>query len=57
MYKFWYDSAKPKLVENIKLFSMNIDSFIVHLTTEDKCKDIAEDVETRFDTSKGKNKK
>ena len=57
MYKFWYDSVKPKLGENIKLFSMNIDSFIVHLTTEDICKDIAEDVETRFDTSKGKNKK
>ena len=57
MYKFWYDSVKPKLVENIKLFSMETDSFIVHLTTEDICKDIAEDVETRFDTSKGKNKK
>ena len=57
MYKFWYDSVKPKLGENIKLFSMETDSFIVHLTTEDICKDIAEDVETRFDTSKGKNKK
>ena len=29
---------------------MNIDSFIVHVKTEDIYKDIAEDVETRFDT-------
>ena len=30
---------------------MDTDSFIVHVKTEDICKDIAEDVETRFDTS------
>ena len=45
---------------------MDTDSFIVHLRTDDVFKDIAEDVETRFDTSnfkidrplrKGKNKK
>ena len=29
---------------------MNIDSFIVHVKIEDIYKDIAEDVETRFDT-------
>ena len=57
MYKLWYDSVKPKLGENIKLFSKDTDSFIVHLTTEDIFKNVAEDVETRFDTSKGKNKK
>ena len=31
---------------------MDADSFIVHLKTDDIYKDIAEDVETRFDTSK-----
>ena len=45
---------------------MDTDSFIVYLKTDDIYKDIAEDVETRFDTSnyeldrllpKGKNKK
>ena len=45
---------------------MDTDSFIVQIKTEDIYKDIAEDVETRFDTSnyeldrllpKGKNKK
>ena len=45
---------------------MDADSFIVNMKTDDIYKDIAEDVETRFDTSnyelerplpKGKNKK
>ena len=30
---------------------MNTDSFIVHIKTDDIYKDIAEDVETRFDAS------
>ena len=30
---------------------MDTDSFIVHVKTDDIYKDIAEDVETRFDTS------
>ena len=30
---------------------MNADSFIVYIKTDDIYKDIAEDVETRFDTS------
>ena len=46
MYVFWYDYVKPKYGENAKLCFMDSDSFIVHLKTED----IAEDVETRFDT-------
>ena len=45
---------------------MNTDGFIIHIKTDDIYKDIAEDVETRSDTSnyeldkplpKGKNKK
>ena len=31
---------------------MDTDSFIDHVKTDDICKDISEDVETRFDTSK-----
>ena len=66
MYEFQYDYVKPEKVENAKLCYMDTDSFIVHLRTDDVFKDIAEDVETRFDTSnfkidrplrKGKNKR
>ena len=46
MYKFWYDYVKLYYSENSKLFYMDKDSFIVYLKTDD----IAEDVETRFDT-------
>ena len=66
MYEFWYDYVKPKYGEKAKLCYMDTDSFIVYIKTDDIYKDIAEDVETRFDTSnyeldrplpKGKNKK
>ena len=66
MYEFWYDYLKPKFDEKEKLCYMDTDSFIVYIKTDDIYKDIAEDVETRFDTSnyeldrplpKGKNKK
>ena len=58
MYKFWYDYVKPKYDKNAKLCYMDTDSFIVHVKTDDICKDIVEDVETRFDRplSKGKYK-
>ena len=61
-----YDYANPKYGENAKLRYMDTDSCIVHVKTEDIHKEIAKDVETRFDTSnfelerlllKGKNKK
>ena len=66
MYKFWYDYMKPKYGDNVKLFYMDTDSFIMNITTEDFYKDIANDVEKIFDTSNyevdrplstGKNKK
>ena len=50
MHKFWFDYVKPKYGENAK-FCMDTDSFIVHVKTDDIYKDIAEDVQTRFDTS------
>ena len=57
---------KPKNGDNVKLCYMDTDSFIMHIKTEDFYKDIANDVEKRFDTSNhevngplpiGKNKK
>ena len=51
MYEFWYDYVKPKYGEKAKLCYMDTDSFIVHVKTDDIYKDIAEDVQTKFDTS------
>ena len=66
MYESWYDYVKPKYGEKAKLCDMDTDNIIEYIKTDDIYKDIAEDVETRFDTSnyeldrslpKGKNKK
>ena len=66
MYEFWYDYVKLKYGGKVKLRYMDTDSFIVYIKTDDVQKDIAENVEIRFDTSsfklnrplpKGKNKK
>ena len=68
MYEFWYDYVKPKYGEKVKLCYMDTDSLLnsLYIKTDDIYKDIAEDVETRFDTSnyelvislfKGENKK
>ena len=51
IYEFWYDYMKPKYGDNVKLCYMDTDSFIINIKTEDFCKDIANDVEKRFDTS------
>ena len=48
MYEFWYNYVRPKYGEKAKLYYMDTDSF---MKTDDIYKDIAEDVETRFDTS------
>ena len=50
MYEFWYAYLKPKYCEKAKLSYMNTDSFVVYTKTDDIYKDIAENVETRFDT-------
>ena len=66
MYEFWYDYMKPKYNDNVKLGYMDTDSFVMNIKTNDFYKDIANDVEKRFDTSNyevnrplptGKNKK
>ena len=51
MYEFWCEYAKPKYGVKVKFYSMDTDSFIVYTKTTHICKDIAEDLETRFDTS------
>ena len=51
MYEFWYDYMKPKYGDSVKLCYMDTDSFIMNIKTEDFYKDIANDVEKRFDTS------
>ena len=49
MYEFWYDYVKPKYGEKAKLCYMDTD--IVSIKTDDIYKNIAKDVETRFDAS------
>ena len=51
MSEFWYDYIKPKYCEKAKLYYMDTDHLIVHVKIDDIYKDIAEDVETEFDTS------
>ena len=43
--------VKPKYDEKAKFYLMDTDSFIVYIKADDIYKDIAEDVETRFDSS------
>ena len=50
MYEFWHDYVRPRYDEKRKLCYMDTNSFIAFIKTNDICKDIAEDVETRFDT-------
>ena len=66
MYDYWYNEMKPKYEDRIRLCYMDTDSFIMHIKTEDFYKDIANDVEKKYDTSNytverplpmGKNKK
>ena len=66
MYEFWYDYMKPKYGNDVKLCYMDTDSFVMNINANDFYKDIANDVECKFDTSNyevnrplpiGKNKK
>ena len=51
MYEFWYDCIKPKYGDRAKLYYMDIDSFIIHIITEDFYEDIANGVERWFHAS------
>ena len=67
MYEFHYDYMKRKYADDkLTLCYMDTDSLIYDIETDDFCKDIADDVESRFDMSHyvpdrplpvGKNKK
>ena len=66
MYELWYDYMKLKYGDSVKLCYMDTDSFIMHIEIENFYKDIADNVEKRFDTPNyevnrplptGKNKK
>ena len=51
MYEFHYDYMVPKYGDRLKLCYMDTDSLVYHIKTEDFYADIADDVQTRFDTS------
>ena len=51
MYESWYNEMKPKYKDRIRLCYMDLDNFIMHIKTEEFYKDIAEDVEKKYDTS------
>ena len=51
MHEYWYDDMKPKYGGNIRLCYMDTDSFIMHSKTDDSYKDIADDVEKKYNTS------
>ena len=51
IHELWYYYVNPKYGKNAKPCYMDTDSFIVHVKTDDIYKDIAEDVQIRFETS------
>ena len=51
MYEYWYAEMKPKYGDRIRLCYMDTGNFIIHIKTEDFYKDIADDVEKKYDTS------
>ena len=66
IYKFWYNYMKRKYGDMVKLCYTDTDSLVMTIKTKDIYKDIAQDVQERFDTSsysvdsplpKGQNKK
>ena len=51
IHEFWYDYVKPKYDGKVKLYFMDaFYGFIEYIKTDDIYKDMAEDVQTRFDT-------
>ena len=50
MYEFYYNYMRPKYGSKVKLCYMDTYSFVYEIETEDFYRDIAKDVEKRFDT-------
>ena len=51
MYAFHYDYMRPKYGSKARFYYMHTDSFVYEVETEDFYRDIAIDVEKRFDTN------
>ena len=51
MYEFWCDYIKPKYGGRAKLCYTDTESFVIHIITEYFYEDIADNVESWFDTS------
>ena len=51
MYEFHYDYMRSRYGNKARLCYMDTDSFVYEIETEDFYRDIANDVEKRFNTS------
>ena len=51
MYEFHYDYIRPKYDSKARLCYTDTDSFVHEIEAEDFCRNIAKDVNKRFDTS------
>ena len=51
MYEFHYDYMRPRYGSKVELCYVDTDSFVYEIKTHDFYRDIAADVEKRFDTS------
>ena len=51
MYEFWYDYVRSKYGNKARLCYTDTDSFVINIKTNDFYKDIAQDIQQRFDTS------
>ena len=51
MYEFHYDYMRQRYGSQVKLYYMDTDSFVYEIETEDFYRDIANDMEERFDMS------
>ena len=51
MYEFFYDYMRPEYDSKVRLCYMDTDSFFYEMGTEYFSRDIAKDMEKRFDTS------
>ena len=49
MYEFWDDYIKAMYNDKAELCYTDTDSLVIHIKTDDFCKDIANDVERLFD--------
>ena len=52
MYEFYYDCMRPKCGSKVRLCYMDTDSFVYKIEIKDFYRDIAKDVEKRFDTTR-----